>query len=102
MTVHEIYIGSDGDATKALYERLATLGPAGVVALNLFRAVKCSTRAKKYSRRFKGEAYDRKNWSLANLCQELAKSADALGIVWGWKIDPEQDFHNAKLKGGDQ
>ena len=48
MNIHAIYEGSNGDATRALYEHLQTLGPAGVIALNLFRAQKCSTRAKLY------------------------------------------------------
>jgi hypothetical protein len=92
-----IYYGSDGDATKALYERLAQLGPAGVVAVNLFRACKCSERAKRYGYshggKWKDRAYDRKQWSMGNLCEALSKHADALGIRWGWKTDPAQDFH---------
>lgn len=46
--VVRIYDGSDGDATKALYERLAKLGAIGEIALNLFRAHKNSARAKVY------------------------------------------------------
>ncbi len=95
ITVLEIFNGSNGDDTKALYARLETLGPVGVVALNLFRAQKCSARAKEYRRRaHKSEAYDRKNWSMANLCQALLLHAAALNIRWGWKQDPEQEFHN--------
>jgi hypothetical protein len=40
-----IYEGSDGKATIALYQQLSVLGPAGIVAVNLFRAQKCSARA---------------------------------------------------------
>jgi hypothetical protein len=38
MTVREIFNGSDGDATRALFSRLEKLGPIGLVAINLFRA----------------------------------------------------------------
>lgn len=96
MTVHEIYEGSDGEATKALYMRLQSLGAEGVIAMNLFRANKCSNRAKEYSRRFKGEAYGRKQWSLENLCKALNDSAlrvPASVFKWGWKEDPNQPVH---------
>lgn len=94
VTVLEVYNGSDGEATKRLYEELAQLGPIGEVALNLFRAQKCSARAKLYRRRaHKGDAYDRKNWSMANLCRVLEQHASALGITWGWKPDPAQEYH---------
>lgn len=36
MTPMEIYLGSDGEATKALYARLEAAGPIGAVAMNLF------------------------------------------------------------------
>lgn len=99
MTPLEIYNGSDGEATKQLYADLERLGPVGVVALNLFRAHKCSARAKVYrgGRRghgsFRAMAYDRKQWSMDNLCQTLTTSAASLGICWGWKQDPAQEFH---------
>lgn len=89
MNALEIYLGSDGKATTALYEHLTGLGPVGVVALNLFRACKCSERAKQYSRRYKADAYGRKQWSVDNLCVELDKHAKDLGITWGWKLDPK-------------
>lgn len=92
MTALDVYNGSSGDATKALYARLEALGSIGVVAMNVFRAHKCSARAKDYSRRYKGEAYGRKQWSMENLCAELLK-AD-LPIRWGWKQDPAREFHN--------
>jgi hypothetical protein len=89
MTVRQTYDGSSGDATKALYARLDTLGPAGIVALNLFRAQKCSSRAKEYRRgAWKRDAYDRKNWSLSLLCATLTQHARELNIHWGWKLDP--------------
>jgi hypothetical protein len=74
-------------------------GAAGIVAVNLFRAQKCSARAKVYRGgnghgSFRSQAYERKNWSMGNLCKVLAEHAAGLGIVWGWKIDPAQEFHN--------
>lgn len=120
-TVREIYDGSDGEATRGLYDKLAELGNRGVVALNLFRASKASQRAKVYRRRYKGEAYEKKNWSLKLLCDALlglekpweqsgcstpgcgypdGKPCIGCGLVishgifmWGWKEDPTQEFH---------
>jgi hypothetical protein len=87
-----IYEGSNGDATKALYTKLEALGPAGVVAMNLFRASKCSARAKVYrGGGFRRDAYDRKNWSIANLCTAL--NSGRAQAPWGWKQDPHQEFH---------
>ena len=90
MNILAIYEGSDGAATTALYKRLHDLGATGQIALNLFRAHKCSGRAKEYrGRGFKGAAYDRKQWSMANLCGLLATSE----LGWGWKHDPSREFH---------
>ncbi len=94
LDVDLIYHGSDGEATKLLYSQLSALGPLGVVAMNLFRACKCSERAKVYRGGIRGQgsyrrmAYDRKQWSIGNLCTTLAEHAAGLGIVWGWKEDP--------------
>jgi hypothetical protein len=86
--VTAIYNGSNGDATKALYQRLERLGPIGIVAVNLFRACKSSERAKVYrGGGYRGMAYDRKSWSLNNLCAILDIHSEALGIAWGWSID---------------
>lgn len=85
------YNGSNGEATKALYARLEKLGPAGVVAVNLFRACKASERAKVYrGRSYRGAAYDKKEWSMGNLCTALREHAVSLYIPWGWGYDPEQ------------
>jgi hypothetical protein len=100
----DVYVGSDGDVTKAFYAELEKRGPLGIVALNLFRAQKCSARAKMYRRRaHKGEAYDRKNWSMRLLCEELERyevsrsvaekgkyevNIGKLSIPYGWKQDP--------------
>jgi hypothetical protein len=89
----EIYRGSNGDATKALYGRLQELGPAGLIALNLFRAQKCSERAKGYTRRhYKVEAYQRKSWSIDQLADVLQAHAVSLGMAWGWREDPDVLF----------
>lgn len=92
--VLRIYEGSNGEATSALYARLIELGVAGAVAVNLFRAQKCSARAKVYrGRGFRGAAYDRKQWSIDNLAAILAEHAAALGLAWGWGEDPAQAVH---------
>ncbi len=89
-----IYEGSNGDATKALYAELEAMGPAGVVAVNVFRASKTSGRAKVYrGSRYKGAAYDTKQWSIDNLVKMLNEHGDLLHIRWGWKEDPLQEFH---------
>jgi hypothetical protein len=91
----EIYVGSDGSATMQLYKELEALGPAGIVALNLFRAYKNSARAKVYRGGIRGKgsysgmAYERKNWAMGNLCKVLTEHAAVLGIRWGWKMDPD-------------
>jgi hypothetical protein len=93
--VAQIFEGSNGKATKALYQQLDQFGPIGRVAVNLFRAQKCSSRAKVYrGGRHRSDAYDRKNWSLANLCAVLVEHGEGLNIRWGWKEDPAQEFHN--------
>ena len=119
LSPRDIFHGSDGEATKLLYAELEKRGPIGTIALNLFRAQKASSRAKVYRRRFKGVAYDKKNWSLQNLCDALTKHADfqrncstpgcgypdgkpciGCGFVvshrimsWGWKEDPAAEYH---------
>ncbi|QUT04007.1 hypothetical protein KFK14_12710 [Sphingobium phenoxybenzoativorans] len=98
-----IYEGSNGDATKALYAELEKHGPIGIVALNLFRANKNSARAKVYRGGIRGKgsyramAYDRKQWAIDNLVDVLTAHAEALGIVWGWRIDEKQEFHRNVL-----
>lgn len=97
--VYNVYNGSDGDATKALFARLEQLGPIGAIALNLFRAHKNSARAKVYrggirgQGSFKGMAYDRKDWAMRNLQNALTDHAAALGIGWGWALDEAQAYH---------
>lgn len=94
-----IYEGSNGEATKALYAELEPIGPIGLIATNLFRAHKASARAKVYRGGERGRgsyrsmAYDRKEWSLGNLQDVLTRYGTELGIAWGWKEDPAQEFH---------
>lgn len=97
MTTLEIYLGSNSDQTKLLYAKLESYGPVGVVAMNLFRAQKCSERAKVYRGgsggvRYRDMAYERKNWSIKCLCEVLEGHGNELGIEWGWKQDPEQEW----------
>ena len=83
-----VYQGSDGEATKTLYAKLLACGYAGVVAMNLFRACKASERAKVYrGSRYRGAAYDKKSWSIGNLCAALAERPLSPAITWGWAID---------------
>jgi hypothetical protein len=98
VTVMSIYRDSDGEATKRLYQELHTHGAAGFVAVNLFRALKSSERAKLYrGHGYKSAAYDRKQWSIDNLAACLVVNAEALGIRWGWLEDPEQRKHNQAI-----
>lgn len=87
--ISKIYFGSNGESTTKLYRRLEELGPIGVVAVNLFRACKASERAKVYrGRGFRDAAYDRKQWSMDNLCAALAEHGAGVGVTsWGWGLD---------------
>lgn len=94
MTAAEVYEGSDGKVTTAYYSELvARCGVMGEIAVNLFRAQKCSYRAKLYRGRMRGKcsfkamAYDRKQWSMNLLCCVLKEHGSAVGITWGWKKD---------------
>lgn len=95
--VLRVYQGSDGDATKALFEELGRVGVAGALAVNLFRACKNSERAKVYrGRRYRGAAYDRKQWAMDNLTHALAAFSGPT-IAWGWGIDEKQPVHRHVL-----
>jgi hypothetical protein len=85
--IQSIYAASDGDATRLLYASLEELGSAGIIAVNLLRASKCSERAKAYrkGRGYKTAAYERKDWSIHNLAGALF--VDDLGLRWGWAVD---------------
>jgi hypothetical protein len=94
----DIYAGSNGSVTRDYYARLEARGPLGFVAMNLFRAQKTSSRAKKYRGGIRGVgsfskmAYDTKNFSLKQLCDALLKHGDGFGITFGWKVDPRESF----------
>lgn len=93
MTTQEVYNGSDGRLTQQYYTTLAMFGSVGLIAMNLFRAMKCSSRAKLYRRRsHKDNAYGRKQYSIEQLCDILEKYGRDHGIVFGWKKDPNTMF----------
>jgi hypothetical protein len=99
LSPYQVYCGSDGAATRKLYKELESCGAIGIIAMNLFRAQKCSTRAKAYRGGISGLgsyrdlAYERKQYSMDQLCDALMENAEKLGIKWGWKIDPAQEYH---------
>jgi hypothetical protein len=85
-TAREVYDGSDGRLTVAYYRRLCAIGSIGVVAMNLFRAQKTSSRAKQYrGHQYRAASYDTKNYSLECLSKALLAMPD---MMWGWKMDP--------------
>lgn len=100
MNATEVYEGSDGALTTRYYAALQDCGAIGIIAMNLFRAQKCSARAKVYrggikgKGRFKDMAYERKDWSIKNLSCALLEHGEALCIAWGWKEDPSQQYHS--------
>jgi hypothetical protein len=82
----EVYEASDGKLTVAFYRRLCARGPAGIIAMNLMRAQKTSSRAKVYrGRQYRNASYETKNYSLDQLCVALEK--DSCGIKWGFGSD---------------
>ena len=81
-----VYQASDGALTVAFYRRLCACGNVGRIAMNLMRAQKTSSRAKKYhGRGYRQASYETKNYSLGQLC--LALMADDSGFSWGWGYD---------------
>lgn len=99
MNVLEIYQGSNGEATKRMYDELTAAGPIGMLAVNLFRACKTSARAKRYrggnsKGSYRNQAYATKQWSLQNLCHLLSAHGEGLGVRWGWAQDFNQSYHN--------
>src|SRR6266852_517402 len=97
MNALEVYAGSDGELTKRYFALLMRSGPVGEIAVNLFRAQKSSARAKKYRGGIRGKgsfrsmAYDRKGWSISELCKVLAAHPEC-GVSFGWKKDPKSEF----------
>jgi hypothetical protein len=93
MKAIEVLGQNDGEVTKAYYAELASRGPIGRVAVALFRSQKRSSRAKDYRRgKYRRLAYDVKQWSLDQLCRELAEHGAELGITYGWRQDPDTIF----------
>lgn len=97
MNAYRVYQGSDGALTTRFYRELARLGPVGAIAMNLFRAQKCSRRAKKYGpyagiagSSYRDLAYARKGWSLGQLAEALDEHGARLGIGFGWGLDDAQ------------
>lgn len=82
----DVYTGSNGDKTRAFYQRLSECGPRGHIAMNVFRACKTSERAKNYRGRYSGAGYDTKQWSMENICKILTDNPGM--FVWGWQHDP--------------
>jgi hypothetical protein len=92
----DVFNGSDGELTTQLYARLERFGPIGIIGLNLFRAQKNSARAKVYrggnqNGSYRQQAYARKEWAIGNLTTALTAHGDALGLRWGWKLDPNAE-----------
>jgi hypothetical protein len=89
MRAADVFLQNNGDVTKAYYAEMSQRGPAGLVAVALFRAQKRSTAAKRYrGGHYRRAAYDVKNWSIGELVKLLLEHGAALGIIWGWKRDP--------------
>lgn len=103
LDVVKIYEGSNGDATKAMYDMLKQYGPVGDIAVNVFRAHKNSARAKVYRGGVRGKgsyksmAYERKRWAMENLAKSLCEYADRANIKWGWGVDRKENKHNTVL-----
>ncbi len=100
MNAYNIYQASNGALTRRFYAELERRGPAGVVAMNLFRAQKCSRRAKKYGpyagvagKSYRDLAYERKGWSIQQLTVVLSEHGAQLGIIFGWGRDETQPFN---------
>ena len=98
MRAIEVFKCSDGELTKAYYARLLGKWRVGPIAMNLFRAQKCSDRAKVYRGgirgygSYKSMAYGRKAYAMEELCKALTEHAD-LGITFGWKLDSTVPLH---------
>jgi hypothetical protein len=95
MRAIDVYSGSDGELTRRYYAELQTRGRIGTIAMNLFRAQKCSERAKVYRGGLRGQgsfrnmAYERKGYSLQMLSMNLQelRGDDKIRIPFGWKRD---------------
>lgn len=88
-----VFARRDGGATMDHCIELALRGAIGSVAVAMYQAQYTSSRAKSYRRRGRNESYDRKNVTLVRAPGIL----EAGQIVYGWKTDPNQEYHNQVL-----
>lgn len=98
MTASDVFRTSDGALTRTFYAALSRRGPLGRIAVNLFRAQKCSARAKKYGPiaghhlvTFRWMSYARKAASLKELTEILEAFGERFGLSFGWGRDEYQD-----------
>lgn len=90
MTARDAFEGIDSADTRGFLRRLEKQGNAGMIAAQLFRAQKSSTRAKMYRGSSRDKSYTRKWEAMQKLCQLL--EATLYRQDWGWKVDPLQDY----------
>lgn len=84
----DVYNSSDAELTRSYYDLLEHYGIVGRFALNLFRALKCSDRAAKYTDLgHRTKTLGRKRYSIESLVAILNEHATALGITWGWRTE---------------
>lgn len=100
MNAATVYHGSNGAQTTHYYRLLCSAGKQGIIAMNLMRASKASSRAKKYrggpSRgvTYRDLAYEKKEWCLAELTKALAAYGQ---LEYGWGLDLHQPVHQHVL-----
>lgn len=90
------YFGSSGAASRSVCSRLSKLGPLGVIAAELYRTQKASSRAKAYGvaavsedgPTYRSLAYGRKSDAIKRLSATLCEQQH--GLTWGWGVDPRQ------------
>ena len=98
MNAREAFQSRTASVTTRYQNGLLLRGELGQIAFGLFRAQKRSTVAKGYRRRaHKQKSYDGKHEAMRYLDAVLNLSAALNGIVWGWKEDRAQEFHNQVL-----
>ncbi len=100
MSVRQVYFGSNGGETRSVLCRLRKHANLGLIAAELFRAQKASSRAKQYRGGIRSEsggttsyrdlAYNRKEDALSKLSKALMSSSHDL--QWGWGIDEKMPY----------
>ena len=93
--VWKTYCASDRGATRRLLASLRGAGPKGRIAAGLLKAMKASSRAKKYRGGYRHDngdvtefskySYRRKQAGLKEVCLQL--ELDPCGMTWGWGTD---------------